>query len=181
MKKIFIALFFIAAVFGQAFAGADVAATTVSPQGIYFTDTEGSMGYCTRFDLEEAYGADRISGWSRLDGQAAERAIRNASAEIDGYLLSGGYEVPLSPEPENLRKYCIDIAAANLVINVGVLDNDPGGKAIIDEAKNARQFLTKVAEGKFKIPGYTEGSSETSLPPSGVKVSTMPRMDLRGF
>ena len=65
------------------------------------------MAYCTRADLEAAYGEDRITGWSRVtagneDAPMADRAIRNASAEIDGYLISGGYAVPLSGPPENL-------------------------------------------------------------------------------
>jgi len=136
--------------------------------------------YCARADLEAAYGEDRIAGWSRDDGRAVERAIRNAGSEIDGYLLSGGYRVPLSPTPENLRKYCIDLAAANLLISGGVLENDPGGDAIVEEAKNARRFLERVAEGKFRIPGYSDGG-ETSSPPGGVSVSTMPRLDMRGF
>jgi len=139
-----------------------------------------AMGYCERADLEAAYGADRIGNWSRLDGAVVERAIKNASSEIDGYLISGGYSVPLSPPPENLRKYATDIAVANLLISAGVLENDPGGNAIIDEAKNARRFLERVAEGKFKIPGYSDDGG-TSSPPGGVSVSTMPRMDLRGF
>jgi phage gp36-like protein len=107
--------------------------------------------------------------------------VKNASAEIDGYLISGGYKVPLPGPPENLKKYCIDIAAANLVISSGVLDNDPGGKAVIEEAKNARQFLTKGAEGKLKIPGYAEGDEKGSDPHGGVKVSASPRLDLWGF
>ena len=142
---------------------------------------EGAMAYCTQSDLEAAYGEDRIVAWGRMDSTIIERAVRNASAEIDGYLLSGGYKVPLSGPPENLKKYCIDIAAANLVISAGVLDNDPGGKAVLDEAKNARYFLTKVAEGKFKIPGYAEGDEAGSDPPGGVKISASPRMDLKGY
>jgi phage gp36-like protein len=112
---------------------------------------------------------------------AIERAVKNASAEIDGYLISGGYKVPLPGPPGNLKKYCINIATANLVISAGVLDNDPGGKAILEEAKNARYFLTKVSEGKFKIPGYAEGNEEGSEPPGGVMVSTSPRLDLTRF
>ena len=139
------------------------------------------MAYCTREDLEAAYGEDRIAGWSRMDTNTTNRAIRNASAEINGYLLSGGYAVPLPGPPENIRKYCIDIAAANLVISAGVLDNDPGGKAIIEEAKNARNFLARVAEGKFKIPGYVIGDEQTSTPPGGVRVSAPSRLDLARF
>jgi len=173
MKKILPVLLLISALAVPVFAG-----VTNNAGGNF--DSEAIMGYCVRTDLEDAYGADRIAGWSRLDSNAVDRAIRNAGAEIDGYLISGGYNVPLSGPPENLRKYCIDIAAANLVISAGVLENDPGGKAVIEEAKNARQFLTKVAEGKFKIPGYAN-DGEVSAPPGGVRVSSMPRMDLKGF
>jgi len=137
--------------------------------------------YCGCDDLVAAYGADRIAGWGRDNPDAVARAIRNASAEIDGYLISGGYRVPLSPTPENLRKYCIDIAAAGLVLSAGVLENDPGGKAVLEEAKNARHFLERVAEGRFRIPGYAEGDGAASEPPGGVMVSAMPRMDLRGY
>jgi len=178
MRKILIVLLLISALVFPVFAGVLPNAESDSPRGNL--KPEVTMGYCIRADLEAAYGEDRIAGWSRLDSNAVDRAIRNASAEIDGYLISGGYAVPLSGPPENLRKYCIDIAAANLVISAGVLENDPGGKAVIEEAKNARQFLTKVAEGKFKIPGYTN-DDEVSAPPGGVLVSSMPRMDFKGF
>jgi phage gp36-like protein len=178
MKKLLIVLLLISALVIPATAGTPASAEPDSLTGNY--KAEVVMGYCTRADLEATYGEDRIAGWSRLDSNAVDRAVRNASAEIDGYLISGGYSVPLSGPPENLRKYCIDIAAANLVISAGVLENDPGGKAVIEEAKNARQFLTKVAEGKFKIPGYAN-DEEVSTPPGGVLVATMPRMDLTRF
>jgi len=173
MKKILIVLLLVLALVAPVFAG-------IASNAKGYFEPEVTMGYCTRDDLEAAYGEDRIAGWSRGESSAVDRAIKNASAEIDGYLISGGYPVPLSGPPENLRKYCIDIASANLVISAGVLENDPGGKAVIDEAKNARQFLTKVAEGKFKIPGYAK-EDEVSEPPGGVKVSAMPRMDFKGF
>jgi len=177
MKKILLVLLLISALVIPVFAGVQ----TVEPDSLMGNfESEVIMGYCTRADLEAAYGEDRIAGWSRLNSIAVDRAINNASSEIDGYLISGGYTVPLSGPPENLRKYCIDIAAANLVISAGVLDNDPGGKAVIEEAKNARQFLTKVAEGKFKIPGYSN-DQEASSPPGGVLVSASPRMDLKGY
>jgi phage gp36-like protein len=142
------------------------------------------MAYCTQEDLEEAYGEDRIAGWSRLNPDTVDRAITNASAEIDGYLLSGGYDVPLPGCPAVLRKYCIDIACANLVLSAGVLDDDPGGKAVLEQAKIARKYLEKVAEGKFKIPGYdtaAEGTNSFSLAAGTVKVWTRSRMDLGGY
>jgi phage gp36-like protein len=169
MKKILLVLLLLSAFIFPAFAG------------VVNAESEVDMAYCTRADLEAAYGEDRIAGWSRMDAAAVDRAVRNAGAEIDGYLISGGYAVPLAGPPENLKKYCIDIAAANLVLSAGVLDNDPGGKAILEEAKNARHFLSKVAEGKYKIPGYAIGGEEVSSPPGGVKVSSRPRLDLKGF
>jgi phage gp36-like protein len=50
------------------------------------------MAYCTVADLQDAYGLDRINRWARLHADTVERAIKNAEAQIDGYLLSGGYE-----------------------------------------------------------------------------------------
>jgi phage gp36-like protein len=139
------------------------------------------MSYCSIEDLNSAYGENRIKAWSRGDLTFADRAIKSAGAEIDGYLISGGYAVPIAGPPENLKNYCIDIASANLIISAGVLSNDPGGEAIVNKADKARQFLSKVAEGKYKIPGYIEGSAEVSQPPGGVKVSSNPRLDLKGF
>jgi phage gp36-like protein len=143
--------------------------------------TEVDMAYCTLDDLNAAYGADRIAGWSRLSPDTVDRAIADAAAEIDGYLLSGGYAVPLPGSPANIKKYCIDISSANLVLSAGVLENDPGGKAVLEQAKIARQYLTKVAEGKFVIHGYgAEG--EESKPPSGnVQTRASSKLDWRGY
>jgi phage gp36-like protein len=173
MKKLLFAMLFILASLLPAFAQAD-------PDDDDYDDEEEVMAYCSALDLNAAYGEDRISAWSRMDSDVTDRAIKNASAEIDGYLISGGYVVPIAGPPENLKKYCIDITAANLILSAGVLANDPGGEAILNEARNARQFLAKVAEGKFKIPGYVEGG-EVSHPPGGVKVSSAPRMDMSAF
>ena len=142
---------------------------------------EENMAYCTRKELSAAYGEDRINGWSRLNAQTVDRAIADAGAEIDGYLLSGGYAVPLPGPPDNIKKYCIDISAANLVISAGMMKIDSGGEAIIEQAKIARRYLSKVAEGKYRIPGYTIGGELAKPPSGGVRVSTRPRLDLRGF
>jgi phage gp36-like protein len=141
------------------------------------------MGYCTLDDLYAAYGQDRIAGLSRLNHDTVDRAIIDASAEIDGYLLSGGYGVPLEGQPVTLKKYCIDLACASLVLSAGVMEVDPGGKAVFEQVKVARRYLEKVAEGKFRISGYTDVTTgEAETPPSGsIRVSSRPRLDLRGF
>jgi phage gp36-like protein len=171
MKK-FLLLFLIAFVFAAGSAAGGV--KTFNPGA--------DMSYCTLEDLYASYGEDCVNGWARLNPETADRAIRNAEAEINGYLLSGGYEVPLAGPPETIQKYCIDIAAANLVVSRGVLKEDPGGNAVIEQAKQARRYLEKVAEGKFKIPGYVGEPGETAKPPSGgVRVSARERLDWRGY
>ena len=170
MKKLFF-FFALAIAIGT---GVEVFASTQNQRG-------GDMAYCTMSDLYAAYGEDRISAWSRLNPDTVDRAITDAAAEIDGYLLSGGYAVPLPGAPANIKKYAIDIASANLVLSGGVLDSDPGGKAVMEQAKIARQYLTKVAEGKFVIPGYS-AEGEVAKPPSGnVRTRTAAKLDLRGY
>jgi phage gp36-like protein len=141
------------------------------------------MAYCTIADLQDTYGEDRISAWSRLDPDTVDKAITDAGAEIDGYLLSGGYTVPLPGAPKTIGKYCIDIACANLVIGAGVLKDDPGGNAVIEQAKIARRYLEKVAEGKFKIPGYNTGedSEVTKAPAGNVQFRSGEKLDMRGY
>jgi phage gp36-like protein len=144
-------------------------------------EREVDMAYCTIADLQAAYGEDRITGWSRLNPDTADRAIADAAAEIDGYLLSGGYSVPLPGAPANIKKYCVDIASANLVLSAGILESDPGGKAVLNQAEIARKYLTKVAEGKFVIPGCS-AEGEASKPPSGnVQTRTGSKLDWRGY
>ncbi len=145
-------------------------------------EKERGMAYCTIEDLQNTYGADRITAWSGADGVRAEKAIEDASAEIDGYLLSGGYTVPLAGKPETIKKYCIDIASASLIISTGLLENDPGGKAVVDQAERARKYLDKVAMGKYKIPGYSNQDNEVSEPDKGnIQAACMTRMDWQGY
>ena len=140
---------------------------------------EGCMAYCTIEDMQTTYGNERIAAWSAVDAERAEKAIADASAEIDGYLLSGGYSVPLSGNQPTIKKYCVDIACASLIISTGMLENDPGGKAVVEQADIARRYLDKVAQGKYKIPGYDENSSK---PPSGnIQAVSMTRMDWKGY
>jgi phage gp36-like protein len=178
MKKLFF-------IFALAMATVTIVAAG-SGAGLFIpaqTTREADMAYCSVADLQDTYGEDRISAWSRVDPDRADKAIYDAGAEIDGYLLSGGYAVPLAGTPSTIRKYCVDIACANLIISAGVLDSDPGGDAVIEQAKIARRYLEKVAEGKFKIPGYsTGGDSEITGPPSGnVQARSMERLDWRGY
>ena len=145
-------------------------------------DEEAGMAYCTIEDLQDTYGNERIAAWSAVDADRAEKAIADASAEIDGYLLSGGYTIPLSGNPATIKKYCVDIACASLVISCGLLENDPGGKAVVEQADIARRYLDKVAQGKYKIPDHDPNTAEGSKPPSGnIQAVSMGRMNWQGY
>jgi phage gp36-like protein len=181
MKKFLITLFMVMALVVTGVIGREIIASPQNETALLGAVQEGNMAYCTIADLNAAYGEDRITGWSRLNPDTVDRAITDAGAEIDGYLLSGGYPVPLPGAPETLKKYCIDIASANLVVSAGVLKDDPGGNAVLDQAKIARRYLEKVAEGKFKIPGYSEDVEQVKPPTGNILVSSGKRLDLRGY
>lgn len=139
------------------------------------------MAYCTQQDLITAFGEDNIQGWSRGNIDTVENAIKDAQAEIDGYLVSGGYTVPLDPAPNNIAKYCVDLAAANLLSGSGINLEDSGEQMILERAKVARQYMEKVAVGKFRIAGYSQ-EGETSRPPAGsVQVKADKKFDWRGY
>lgn len=139
------------------------------------------MAYCTLADLQGTYGSPAINAWSRMDAAVVQRAITDAGAEIDGYLMSGGYAVPLDGPPATITKYCIDIAAANLIVGVGILKDDPGGMAVVEQAKTARRYLARVAEGKFRIPGYSDAGKSAAPPTGNVRVSARDRLNLEGY
>ena len=142
---------------------------------------EAGVAYCTIEDLQSTYGAERIAAWSAVDAERAEKAIADASAEIDGYLLSGGYTVPLSGNQPTIKKYCVDIACASLIISTGMLENDPGGKAVVEQADIARRYLDKVAQGKYKIPGFDDTGKGSKPPTGNIQAVSMQRMNWQGY
>jgi hypothetical protein len=75
----------------------------------------------------------------------------------------------------------VDIATANLLIGCGIIEGDAGGQALLEQAKVARRCLDKVAEGKYRIPGYTSGDEVAKPPSGGVQVLSRPQLDLSGF
>ena len=142
---------------------------------------EECMAYCTIEDMQNTYGNERIAAWSAVDAERAQKAIADASAEIDGYLLSGGYTVPLAGTPATIKKYCVDIACASLIISTGMLENDPGGKAVVEQADIARRYLDKVAQGKYKIPGFDDTGKGSKPPTGNIQAVSMQRMNWQGY
>lgn len=139
------------------------------------------MGYCEIGDLELACGQG-LQAVLKASPERAQVAISQAASDIDGYLVSGGYCVPLQPVPANIKGYAIDLALYNLAVLKGLNKENAADEAVIDKAKIARDFLKQVALGKYRIPvqGSSGGSASDST--RKIKVSRGIRpVDMRGY
>lgn len=73
------------------------------------------MSYCSKTDLENAFGATLIieltddSGTGSADATKVTRAIADADAVIDAHLRAH-YDVPLDTTPDLIRKLSKDLA-----------------------------------------------------------------------
>lgn len=106
----------------------------------------------------------------------AEDAIRDADAEIDGYLMKR-YPVPMFPAPAVISKYSRDIAIYNLVSRSGI-DEGERESNYLTRYKNAIAFLTKVAKGEVDI--VKEGTDQAKAAATGFKITSSPRLFSRG-
>ncbi len=136
--------------------------------------------YCEKEDLEAAVRDGAVDDWTGLDDQKVFSAIGNASSEIDGYLISGGYSVPLSPVPTHVKGHAVSISLYNLIVGRGITD-DPADQEIAEKKKAAIRFLEGVATGKFKIPIGGEGSGEQSRPVGKFRIKSDPKMNMEGY
>lgn len=137
------------------------------------------MAYCLKSDLEDAVSdATRIDIWSGGDDRNVDKAIELSESEIDGYLISGGYIVPLNPVPNNVKGYATDIALYNLAKAHGIADN-AADKALADAADKALKFFQGVASGRYRIP--TSGDGEVSRPAGKVYVKSYSKLNLGGY
>ena len=140
------------------------------------------MGYISRERLERALPdggtLDRLCGG---DLTRADQAIETAQGEVDGYLLSGGYAVPLDPAPENVKNYTVDIAVWNLAVTSG-FRGDPSDEALKVKYEKAVEFLRGVASGKYRVPVVAGASADEAAPPkAGIKVRGRKAIDLDGY
>lgn len=80
------------------------------------------MAYATLRNIIERYGEDDLltaadrDGDDQLDSAAVDRALSDASAEIDTYLATR-YALPVPYIPEILKRLCVDITLYRLAFN----------------------------------------------------------------
>jgi len=103
------------------------------------------MGHCIVQDLVDRFGAaemaqltDREHG-TTLDNAVAQRAIDDASSEMDSYLATR-YRLPLPSEPPVLLVVCADIARF-------ILYKDAPLEEVRKRAEDARAWLKDLAKG----------------------------------
>ncbi|WP_290889384.1 DUF1320 domain-containing protein [Arenimonas sp.] len=129
------------------------------------------MPYATRQDMIDRFSEAELvqltdKGEIRADrivDAVLERALADASAEIDGY-LAGRYVLPLDPVPANLPLLCCDIARYRLQIN-------EAGEAVKARYDGAVKFLSKVATGEIQI-GATALGAKPVAASGGVSFNT---------
>ena len=119
------------------------------------------MPYATRQDMIDRFSEAELiqltdKGAVRADrivDAVLDRALDDASAEIDGY-LAGRYALPLSPVPANLPLLCCDIARYRL-------QHVEAGEQVRARYDAAVKFLTKVATGEIQL-----GATAAGVPPA---------------
>lgn len=124
------------------------------------------MAYATVDDVLKAMDRDVLirltddEGIGDVDTARVQRALDDASEEVDGYVGSR-YAVPLDPAPPILRKLTVDIAVYNLYSR---LDEPPEHRA--ERYRTALEFLSRVALGKISLgPQDPDGNPPASDAP----------------
>lgn len=111
-----------------------------------------TMSYATVTDLQSRIGEPRLVQLTDLAdppqglvmGSVAQKALDDASAEIDGY-LAGRYALPLAaPVPGILLVYCVTIAHYRLL-------GDKADEVTRADYKAAIDYLRGVAKGDILL------------------------------
>ena len=108
------------------------------------------MDYATEQDIIDRYSQDELylafdrDGDGALDAGAVTKALADASAEIDGYLV-GRYNLPLAAAPAILTGLAVDIALYKGSVSTTQTEEKR------QRYEDAVRYLTKVAEGKISL------------------------------
>jgi phage gp36-like protein len=117
--------------------------------------------YTTLQDLIDRFGrreivqlTDRAEPPSgAIDEEVVNRAITDADAEIDSYLMAAGYELPLDPIPTVIRRLAPQIVRH-------LLYDDVETELVRQRYDDARRVLEAIVAGKIKLgEGDVSGSA----------------------
>lgn len=114
------------------------------------------MSYATEVDMLARFGADELTALADRDGNGSadsgmmERALDDASAEIDVY-LAGRYALPLAHVPTVLVRIACDIARYRLWA-------DRASDEVRRRYEDARRMLELIAKGDVSIGADAPGT-----------------------
>ncbi len=138
------------------------------------------MAYCSSADLKERYTSERIDAWSNSDATIVSKVCEDTSAEIDGYIVGGGYPLPLSDVPALVKTHAISMAVYRLLSRYGFMgQDDPGEEGIKDGYAQAIRYFEQVAKGTLPLPVATVNTDEDKRVSVAVKSYT--KLDLGGY
>lgn len=123
------------------------------------------MSYATEVDMLARFGADELTALADRDGNGSadsgmmERALDDASAEIDVY-LAGRYALPLAHVPTVLVRIACDIARYRLWA-------DRASDEVRRRYEDARRLLERIASGEVVL---MQPGPDAPLPSAGTMV-----------
>lgn len=139
------------------------------------------MSYASQADMEARFGERELINLTDRTGQGAvdvsvlERALADASAEIDGF-LAARYELPLSSTPVVLVRICADLARY-------YLHDDHAPDQVVERRKAAVATLRSLSRGEVSLgmsdTGDTPATSDGAEMVSGGRI--WDRNDSRGY
>lgn len=114
------------------------------------------MSYATVDDLQARLGEPRLvqltdladPGIGLVDRGVAQKALDDATAEIDGY-LAGRYALPLATPPAVLRVHCVSLAHYRLL-------GSAADEVTLADVKALRAWLARIADGAVALFAPTD-------------------------
>jgi len=120
------------------------------------------VAYATLQTLTDQVGIDEVTRSSDRDGSGAidpgvvERALEDASSEIDSYVGSV-YKLPLNPVPGIVVTYCGIIALYRMSLETGSYTEEKRKRY-----EDAIRWLRDVAKGVASLDGEVEAVPKSS-------------------
>ncbi len=115
------------------------------------------MSYATLDDLRRRFGEEELiqltdrAHAGAIDTDVVDRALSDATAEMDGY-LAARYQLPLGSVPLVLVRLCADIARYYLY-------DDHATDQVTERHKAAVETLKRISNGQVSLGLDAEGES----------------------
>jgi len=125
------------------------------------------MAYATQGDIADLYGAEALALVADRDGDGApetaavDRALSDASAEIDAYLRVR-YDTPVAPVPQLLIQLACDIALYRLAQTADVRTDEHRVRY-----EDAMAALRRLSRGEMMLPPPPPDPDATEAPLDG--------------